>query len=67
MSQNSSLAKVETMLLNLVRNLNIITAKYLQETTTEDTTEGIPLCIRNHNQRHAYKKPQLKTGLCMNS
>jgi len=45
----------------------MITAKYLQETTTEDTTEGIPLCTRNHNQRHAYKKPQLKTGLCMNS
>ena len=67
MSQNNSLAKVKTMLLNLVRNLNIITAKYLQETTTEDTTEGIPLCTRNHNQRHAYKKPQLKTGLCMNS
>ena len=48
MSRNGSLAKVKTMLLNLVRNLNIITAKYLQETTTENSTEGTPLCTRNH-------------------
>jgi len=31
----------------------MITAKYLQETTTEDTTEGIRTTV--------YKKPQPKT------